>query len=322
LKAVVYDGELRFVSGRRDPVPADGESLVRVLLAGICNTDLEITRGYMDFRGVLGHEFVGVVERSADEGLVGKRVVGEINCGCGRCPLCESGRHRHCRNRTVLGIRGRDGALAEYLTLPTTNLHVVPDSVPDDVVVFAEPVAAAFRIVENIDVRQYARWVVLGDGKLGLVAAQVLKQAGTRVVLGGRHAEKMRVARSLGIEAVPSTELACDSADAVVECTGRARGLNRALEIARPEGVVVLKSTVADSADTNLALQVIDEIMVVGSRCGPFPPALAALESGAVRVRPMITATYPLEEADTAFRKARDPESLKVLVRCARNTAP
>jgi threonine dehydrogenase-like Zn-dependent dehydrogenase len=299
---------------RPAPVPPQGEALVRVTVAGVCKTDLELMQGYMGFRGVPGHEFVGVVEECANEHLRGKRVAGEINCVCHACAWCERGMPHHCANRTVLGIQGRDGAFAEYLTLPEENLHLVPAGVPDDAAVFTEPVAAAFRILEQVDIAPEHRVVVLGDGKLGLLIAQVLRLHAPGLVCVGRHEAKLALLDALGIRTAHADEPLDPGADVVVDATGSAEGFNRALELVRPEGTLVLKTTVAAGAELNLALPVINEVTIVGSRCGPFRPALEALALGNVSVRPMVTARYPLAEAEEALRRAQDRGVLKVLI--------
>jgi threonine dehydrogenase-like Zn-dependent dehydrogenase len=312
-----------------EPAPVEGEARIRVLLAGICNTDLEIVRGYLRFQGVLGHEFVGVVEelhgaraRERYAELVGKRVVGEINAACHRpeCPMCAAGMPTHCPTRTTLGILGRDGAFADVLSVPVENLHPVPDAVSDRAAVFVEPLAANFEMLEQAHVRPTDRVTVLGDGKMGQLAAQVLALAGCDVCLVGRHAEKLALARARGIRtrlvargqdtAVPGEP----RADAVVECTGSAQGLEMALQLVRPRGTILLKSTVADRGSLDLAPIVIDEIRIQGSRCGPFAPALRALAERRVDVEPLITATYALEEGVAAFERAAQPGVLKVLL--------
>lgn len=318
--AIVFDGQLRAVRDHPVPEALENEALVKVLLAGICNTDLEITRGYMGFRGVIGHEFVGVVEKAGERDLVGKRVVGEINCGCGLCGYCLKGLRSHCPERKVLGILGKDGALAEYLTLPLENLHPVPENVTDQEAVFTEPLAAAFQITEQVHVRPTDRVLVMGDGKLGLLAAMVLGLSSNDVTLLGKHENKLRIARERNIKTMLPDDLpqegpkGAKTYDMVVEATGRAEGFQNALRLVRPRGNIVLKSTVAQGREMNLAPLVIDEVTVTGSRCGPFGPALSALARGLVDVRPLITGIYPFERAEEAFKKAGQRGSLKVLV--------
>jgi threonine dehydrogenase-like Zn-dependent dehydrogenase len=319
---------LAYVADHPEPAPMEGEARVRVLLAGICNTDLEIVRGYLRFHGVLGHEFVGIVEEvygtvahDRYARLIGRRVVGEINAACGRheCPMCSVGMQTHCPSRTTLGIGGRDGAFAEYLTLPVENLHEVPDAMSDRAAVFVEPLAANFEMLEQMHVHPTDRAVVLGDGKMGQLAVQVLALTGCDVCLVGRHEDKLALARARGI----STRLVARDgdteahieprADVVVECTGSAQGFETALRLVRPRGTILLKSTVADRGTLDLAPIVIDEIRVQGSRCGPFAPALRALAERRVDVEPLITATYPLKEGVTAFERAAQAGVLKVL---------
>ncbi len=314
MRALVYDGELRLVEDYPRPVPPPGEALVRVQLAGICNTDLEIVRGYMGFQGVLGHEFVGVVEECADESLVGQRVVGEINCYCGECPTCRAGAPTHCPNRTTLGIWGRDGALADYLSLPVANLHPVPEAVSDEAAVFVEPLAAALEILEQVQVKPTDRVVVLGDGKLGLLVAQVLGLTGCDLIVGGRHKEKLGILKRRGIDARLAGELPAEKADVVVDCTGHPSGFAAARGLVKPRGTLVLKSTFHGDVGVNLSTLVVDEITLVGSRCGPFAPALRLLERGLVDVESLISATYPLDAGLAAFERAQEKGTLKVIL--------
>ena len=317
MKALVWGKALRYVEDYPKPVPANGEALVRIRMAGICNTDLEITKGYMGFKGVPGHEFVGVVENIQGplSHLTGKRVVGEINCVCGKCTFCVGNMKTHCPARTTLGIAGRDGAFAEYMTIPVENLLAVPETISDEEAVFAEPLAAAFEITDQVHVKPTDRVLVMGDGKLGLLSAFVLSLTQARVTLTGKHEDKLKIARDRQIEAVPLQDLNEDRVyDIVVEATGTAEGIAQALSLVKPRGTIVLKSTVAESKEINLTPVVVDEIKVIGSRCGPFKPALKALASGRINVKPLITAIYPLEKAMEAFERARDKSSLKVLV--------
>jgi len=303
-------------SGRR-PKVRPGAALIRVLMAGICGTDREIIKGYGGFRGVPGHEFVGVVERTspARPDLSGKRVVGEINCGCGACPYCSRGLEKHCPARSAIGIAGRAGVFAEYVALPLRNLHEVPDGLPDEEAVFAEPLAAAFEVMEQVHVRPEARVLVLGDGCLGLLIAFTMRGCGADVTLCGRHETKLAVAAGQHIRTKRSDEIGKGKEyDIVVEATGSERGLEAALDFVRPRGTIVLKSTTASKSEVGLSRVVVDEIVIVGSRCGPFRPAIDALASGRVRVRGLISAIYPFAEAISAFEKAGQPESIKVLL--------
>jgi threonine dehydrogenase-like Zn-dependent dehydrogenase len=311
------------LSSRHDyptPSPRDGEVLVRVLRAGVCETDLQLVRGYMGFTGVLGHEFVGVAESGP---LKGRRVVGEINCSCWTCPTCHAGRPSHCPNRMVLGILNHDGAFADYIAVPQRNLHAVPDSLSDDVAVFTEPVAAAFQIPAQIPVATTDRVVVLGDGRLGNLCAQVLARLSSHVTVVGKHAEKLAFLTGppegghdvRGI----TTRLLADvepdhAADIVVDCTGSPTGLSTALSVVRPRGTIVLKTTVAGEQTMAWAPVVIDEVTIVGSRCGPFDRALAALEAGEVSVQPLISARYSLSDGVGAIEHARTRPALKVLI--------
>lgn len=297
------------------PQPAAGEALIRVHAAGICNTDLELAKGYMGFRGVPGHEFVGVVEECENPYFLGKRVVGEINCVCGGCNWCQMEMPHHCSNRSVLGILNRNGAFAEFFTLPEANLHLVPDNVPDEIAVFTEPVAAAFRIEEQIVLSANDRVIVLGDGKLGLVVAQVLHLSANKVLCVGKHPEKLALLERLGIDTALADDDVTGDADVVVEATGAPQGLQRALQLVRPEGKIVLKTTVAHPSTLDMSTPVINEVQIIGSRCGPFRPALEALALGTVEVRPMIADTFPLSQAVEALQHAAQPGTLKVLIR-------
>jgi len=315
MRAVLFDGTLHLAEEYPTPQPAAGEVRIRTTLAGICNTDLEIVQGYAAFQGVLGHEFVGVVDQAEDPTLPGRRVVGEINIGCGRCETCRAGRPHHCPHRAALGIRGHDGALAEYLCLPAANLHPVPDDIPDEVAVFTEPLAAACEVLEQVHVRPTDRAIVLGDGKLGLLVAQVLALTGCRLTVVGRHESKLAILAARGISTHLGDEGLDGDADLVVECTGRAEGFQTARRLVRPGGTLVLKSTYHGQATVNLSSLVVDEIRLVGSRCGPFPAALRLLARHLVEVTPLITALYPLHQALTAFEHARQRGALKILVR-------
>ena len=316
MRALLLDKGLQIVEDYPAPETAPGEALIRVRVAGICNTDLEMVKGYGAFRGVPGHEFVGVVERAPGaEDWEGRRVVGEINAACTTCPTCLAGRPTHCPNRTTLGIAGRDGAFAEYLTLPVRNLHPVPDSTPDGIAVFAEPLAAACEILEQVHVHPTDRVVVLGDGKLGLLCAQVLALTGCDLTVIGRHKEKLDILTRRGI----STRLEGDddntgSADIVIEATGHPEGFGAARRLVRPRGTIVLKSTYHGFAEADLTMAAVDEITLTGSRCGPFTSALRLLERGSVVVIQLVQARYPLSQALAAFERAAQPGTLKVLI--------
>lgn len=316
---------LRFTEGKLSlgevsrPAAA-GEAVVRVAVSGICNTDLEIVRGYAGFSGTIGHEFVGVVEDAADRPeLLGKRVVGEINAGCGRCELCIEGDPRHCPGRTVLGIVGRDGCHAEYLRLPAENLIEVPSRVTDEQAVFAEPLAAAYGITEQVAVSAETRVAVIGDGKLGLLCAMSLKLVSTTVVLIGRHPSKLSIADKAGIEGVLASDADTlgRNFDVVVEASGSESGFAAAAALVRPRGKIVLKSTFHGTPTWPASRIVVDEITVVGSRCGRFGPALELLERGKIDVAPLISDEFPLAEGVAAMDRASERGVLKVLLRPA-----
>jgi alcohol dehydrogenase len=321
LRALVYDGRLHMVSDRARPEVPQGEALIRVTLAGICNTDLEITQGYMGFYGVLGHEFVGVVEEAADRSWIGRRVVGEINCVCTSCPTCLRGDEPHCPNRTTLGIYGRDGALADYCVLPVRNLHRVPDRVSDVQAVFVEPLAAALEITDRVHVRPAERVIVIGDGKLGLLVAQVLRLTGCELLAVGRHEHKLSILDRQGAQVCLEKDLPGELwADLVVDCTGNPGGLALARRLVRPRGKLVLKSTLHEDQESSgrisLTSLVVDEVTLIGSRCGPFAAALRLLGQGQlVDVDSLVESTWPLEEGIAAFEQAGARGALKVLVK-------
>lgn len=294
-----------------------GESLVRVLVSGICNTDLEIARGYAGFNGTIGHEFVGVVEESATADLAGRRVVGEINAGCGQCELCRAGDSRHCPSRTVLGIHGRDGAHAEFLQLPDVNLLTVPDNVPDEHATFVEPLAAACGILERVAITKDDRVAVIGDGKLGLLCAEVVSLTGAQTLLIGKHDSKLRIAARRGIETSTPKHAAKRKRefDVVVEASGSASGFDLALDLLRPRGTLVLKSTFHGATEIEAARIVVDEISIVGSRCGRFAPAIDLLKRNAIDVDSLISEEYPLARGLHAMKRARTKGVLKVLLR-------
>ena len=315
MRALLLDGKLKLVEDYPTPEPPPGEALIRVSVAGVCNTDLELLKGYHQFRGVPGHEFVGVVERApAAEAWEGRRVVGEINVACGACPTCRANRPTHCPHRTTLGISGRDGAFAEYLTLPIANLHPVPGAIPDEVAVFTEPLAAACEIIQQVHLRPTDRVIVVGDGKLGLLCAQVLALTGCDLTVVGHHPEKLEIVARQGIATALANAGVEGGADVVVEATGHPGGYATARRLVRPRGTIVLKSTYHASLEVNLTKVVVDEITLVGSRCGPFAPALRLLERGLVEVVPLIQARYPFSEVLAAFEHAAQPGALKVLV--------
>lgn len=302
---------------RRDhpsPETEPGEVLVRVVRAGICETDLQLMQGYMGFEGILGHEFVGIAESGK---FVGRRVVGEINCSCWTCDTCRSGLPTHCPHRSVLGILNHDGAFAELIAVPEKNLHVVPESLSTDEAVFVEPLAAAYQILKQDLVKRNQSVVILGDGRLGNLCAQVLSNYGCHVLVVGRHQEKLSVLRDLdtGIRTAHLDVVTPNgSADVVVDCTGSATGLPTALQHVKPWGTVVLKTTVAGEQTLALAPIVIDEVRIVGSRCGPFADALAGLQSGQINVQPLISGRYPIDQAIEAIQTTATTPVLKILL--------
>jgi threonine dehydrogenase-like Zn-dependent dehydrogenase len=315
MRALFLDRELNLRTDYPDPAPASGESVVRVRMAGICGTDLELARGYMGYRGVPGHEFVGEVADSRAGALARRRVVGEINAACGRCARCMAGLGRHCPNRTVLGILGRDGAFADYLRLPDENLISVPDSIPDEMAVFVEPIAAIYEMFEQTSLRRDRKIAILGGGRLGTLAAMVLRAEDYAVVVVGRRRERLDSLTALGLEVELENRLEPACFDVVIDCTGQSAGFNRALALVRPRGTLILKSTAAAGAMLNLAAAVVNEITIVGSRCGRFGPAISALTTGKLDPRPLISAVCPLDDASAAFSAAGDPSNFKVLLK-------
>ncbi len=333
MKAVVFNKNgLQLVDDYPRPKPKEGEALLRVALAGICGTDLEILEGYKGFEGVMGHEFCGVIEEIKKEGLneyidedntqleVGARVVGEINCRCGSCSNCLRGLKSHCLKRTTIGINGRDGCMTEYVALPLENLHPVPDPVSDEEAVFAEPLAAAFEITEQLHIRPSDRVLVLGDGTLGILSASILNLTQADVVLAGKYPEKLDLAKGQKVRTIlledllRQKEINEQSFDLVVEATGSLDGFELARRLVRSRGTVVLKSTVLGKTDLSLTPLVLDELTVVGSRCGPFAPALRALEKKVIEVKPLISGIYKYDQAFDAFELCRKSTSLKVLL--------
>lgn len=312
---VLTETGLQFRSDLPVPVPLQGEVLVRVTRAGLCETDLQLVRGYMGYRGILGHEFVGVAQSGR---WAGRRVVGEINFACDRCELCLAGLRTHCPQRTVLGILGHDGAFADFVAVPEINLHPVDDALTDDEAVFVEPLAAAFQIPAQIALSPRQRVVVLGDGRLGNLCAQVLARICPDLTMVGKHPAKLKRLADLGLRTVLLDQTTgLKQADLVVDCTGSGTGLETALRLVRPRGTVVLKTTVAGAQTLSLAPAVIDEISIVGSRCGPFPAALEALARREIQVSPLIDGRYPLERGLEAFERAATTPVLKLLFEAA-----
>lgn len=320
MKAIVFDNELKLDKNYPNPVPQKGEALIRVKLAGICNTDYEITKGYMGYVGVLGHEFVGVVEdvNGEDKSLVGKRVVAEISYGCNdpECEWCAKKNYRHCPNRHTLGIWKKDGCFAEYMTMPVNVLFEVPDNVTDEQAVFVEPLAAACEITEQLHIEPTQKVVVLGDGKLGLTTALTLNAQNLDVLLVGKHQNKLDIAAAQGVKTQLLGDFKAEKIyDVVVEATGTASGFETSMSLTKPRGVLVLKSTVASGKELNLAPIVIDEITVLGSRCGQFAPALRLLKNKRIDFTPFISGVYPIDEALKAFEANKSRENLKILIR-------
>jgi threonine dehydrogenase-like Zn-dependent dehydrogenase len=316
--AMSFDGRALLSPDYPKPRCAHGDVLIEVSKAGICSTDLEVVKGYMGFRGVMGHEFVGKAVGGSRQ-WKNKRVVGEINCVCRKCDMCKSGLADHCRDRTVLGIDGRDGCFAEYVVLPARNCHEVPDSVSDSEAVFVEPLAAAFQISRQVKFTKADRVVVLGDGRLAQLVVRVLQLRLKRTMMVGRHQAKLDAAEKQGVQAVLEDDfVAGKDADVVVDATGSPSGFELAMRTVRPRGTIVLKSTFASAGGMNLAPLVIDEITVVGSRCGPFPDAIAALARGEVDISALISAEFALQDGLAALDAARRPENIKVLLDVAR----
>jgi threonine dehydrogenase-like Zn-dependent dehydrogenase len=315
MKAICWDGDaVTLDSSYPPPVPDPYTAIVKVHLAGICSTDLQIFKGYMKFCGVPGHEFVGSVSQGPKEWL-GKRVVGEINFGCGKCEFCARDLTRHCPNRTVMGIVNADGAFAEYVAVWIGNLHLVPTSVSDEQAVFTEPLAAAFEILRQIQISMGDEILILGDGKLGNLCAQVLRLTGAKVTVLGKHRDKLELIKRAGVRTMLLNDWQPRLFDVVVEATGSAVGLELAISAVRPRGTLVLKSTIAGAHQVSLAPLVINEINLIGSRCGIFSDALEALDASQVSVVPLIEQVYPLEQGIEAIQHAARPGARKILLR-------
>jgi len=317
MKALVYNGELQLSTSEPVPVIPEGEALIKILMAGICNTDIEITKGYMGFKGILGHEFVGIVEEinGEDQSLLGKKVVGDINCACGlaTCEYCNRELGRHCPNRTTLGIFNRNGCLAEYTTLPVKNLREVPNSIPNHLATLTEPLAAGFEILEQIEIKPGHNVLIVGDGKLGLLINHALSTSGAKITHVGKHPDKLKIIKSNGCETILLNEITTGQYDVVVEATGSASGFDFAVKHTKPRGTLVLKSTIAADQKLNMTPVVVNEITIVGSRCGLFQPALNYLATG-VDLSPIVSCIYPIEEGLKAFDAASAKGSLKVMI--------
>ena len=320
MKAIVFDENLKLDKNYEKPVPQKGEALIKVSLAGICNTDFEITKGYMGYEGILGHEFVGVVEEinDKDKSLLGKRVVAEISYGCHKpdCGWCNQGLVRHCPDRHTIGIWRKDGCFAEYITLPLEILFEVPENVSNGQVVFVEPLAAACGILEQLHIQPIQKVLVQGDGKLGLTTALTLNAFNYDVTLVGKHQNKLDIAKAQGVKTILLDDLDVKPEwEVVVEATGSISGFETAMALTKPRGTLVLKSTVAGSKEFNLAPIVINEITVLGSRCGQFKPALRLLENNRIDFKSFISGIYSVDDAIEAFEKNKEKDTLKVLIK-------
>ena len=323
MKAIVFDNVLKLDTNYKKPEPKEGEALIKVTLAGICNTDYEITKGYMGYVGVLGHEFVGVVEevnsdKTEDKKWIGKRVVAEISYGCDdpSCKWCAHKNYRHCPSRHTLGIVNKDGCFAEYMTMPLNVLFEVPNNVPDEQAVFVEPLAAACEISEQLHIEPTQKVLVLGDGKLGLTTALTLHSQNLDVTLVGKHQNKLDIAKAQGVKTMLLQDLQIKNIyNVVVEATGTAGGFETSMNLTKPRGVLVLKSTVATGKELNLAPIVINEITVLGSRCGQFPPALRLLENNRINFKPFISKIYSIDDALEAFEANKAKDTVKILIK-------
>jgi len=315
MRALTLRSGLEYCEQYPNPAAGGGEAVVQVIQAGICDTDLQLVQGYMGFQGVPGHEFVGIVHDAPHQpDLVGKRVVGEINAACRTCPVCQAGRPTHCPHRTTLGIDRRDGAFADFLSLPAENLYSLPDEISNDQAVFAEPLAAACQILEQISIDPADRVLVIGDGKLGLLCAQVLHRTQCRLMVLGRHPEKLQILSARGIHTNQDPASLSPGFDIVVEATGTPDGFALARECVRSRGTIVLKSTYHGQTAADMTSLVVHEITVVGSRCGPFPAAIALLRENAIDVQSLIHKRFPIEQGTEAFDYAATKGVLKVLL--------
>ena len=315
MKATYFDGQ-KIILENSFPTPNSDEVLIRVNLAGICGTDLEILDGYMKYCGILGHEFVGTVEKSNNSALVGKRVVGEINAGCENCSSCKRGLQRHCPKRTVLGILNRNGAFAEFLLLPEKNLHIIPDAITDKQAIFVEPLAAAFEIKEQVKLDPTWSVAVVGDGRLAQLILQVLKISCSNVTCFGKHESKLESISKLGIKNKVGIEIKDEfQYDLVVEATGSNSGFTDTMKLVKPRGIVILKSTIASRENLDLTPAVVNEVTLIGSRCGLFKPAIEALATKKISVDHMIDSIFPLENFSEAIQHAKKPDTLKVYLK-------
>ena len=321
MKALVYENELKLDKNYPIPELKDNDVLIKTTMAGICNTDYEITKGYMGYKGVLGHEFVGVVKKvgkNAPQSLLNKRVVGGINLACDNCEWCHRGLQRHCPNRSTLGIYKKDGCFCEYFTLPYKNVIPISDKIDDITATFSEPLAAAYEIIEQIHIKPYQKVALVGDGKLGLCISLVFHTLNIDYVHIGKHSEKLKITGDLGEKTLLLGEITPDmmkSFDFVVEATGSVSGFETSANLTKPRGTLILKSTIAASQGLNLSGIVVDEITIVGSRCGQFPPIIRLLEKGLIDVKPLVDSIYNVDDFESAFKKNAEKNTLKVLVK-------
>ena len=321
MKALIFDNELKLDNNYPIPEIKDNEVLIKTTMVGICNTDFEITKGYMGYTGVLGHEFVGIVEKTGknvDSNLIGKRVVGEINCACNNCEYCAKGLQRHCPNRQTLGIWQKDGCFSEYFTLPKENIIPISDNVDDITATFTEPLAAAYEILEQVHIKPDSKVAILGDGKLGLCISLVFSALNIDFIHIGKHEEKLEITKNLGSKTMLLNELKEEhrkSFDFVIEATGSTGGFETSASLVKPRGTLILKSTIVAREGLNLASIVVDEINIVGSRCGQFKPILRILEQKKIDVTPLVSGIYNVDDFESAFEKNAQKGTLKVLVK-------
>ncbi len=321
MKALTYTDCLKLEKDYPKPKISDNEVLIKTLMVGICNTDYEITQGYMGYKGVLGHEFVGIVEeagRNVSKNLIGKRVVGEINCACNNCSYCAKSLQRHCPNRSTLGIFKKDGCFSEYFTLPKENVIEISKNIDDITAVFTEPLAAAYEIIEQIHIKPDSKVAIVGDGKLGLCISLVFSALNIDFTHIGKHSQKLEISKNLGAKIKLLEELNekdKKAYDVVVEATGSTGGFELSAALVKPRGNLVLKSTIAAKEGLNLASIVVDEITITGSRCGQFKPILRLLENKKINVKPLVSGIYTIDDYKSAFEKNASKESLKVLIK-------
>ncbi len=316
MRALVFKKRrLTYRTDYPNPRPGRNEALIKITLAGICNTDLETTKGYMDFQGIPGHEFIGNVEKCNKKNLIGKRVTGEINIGCNRCFYCRNQMQNHCPGRSVMGIFNKDGVFAEYVTLPVKNLHVIADSISDKEAVFIEPLAAAFEITRQVDIKPGNKVCVLGDGKLGLLVSQVISLTGCSLVVVGKHKDRLSLLEKRGLRVKLVSAFNEKAFDIVIDCTGSPSGLETALNIVKPQGRIIIKTTLAKRRTFDLNTIVLQELTLIGSRCGPFSPAMNAVKRGIIDLHPLKSKVFPLEEGIRAFQYASRKGVSKVMLK-------